>query len=289
MRDEWMQAIREAKAALLVNLNTMQPNTTLTSSSSNAHIRAMLRALPYTGEGPETGKRLGVDHFTPPVWVPDHKTSACMRCARKFTWLVRRHHCRLCGRCVCASCSGRVGLSYLISAMEPNCPGQTFFVGDIRSKKGSSTAARACNACYDAVFPIIKPSTPMLPFSNAVSTGTLSGLPNWKTTKQSSFDPSLLRLLGDARSFNPEEGDERDDLEPHPDELLIPPHKRVQRRLSSPVIALQTPAVIAQSQNNVINPVGRSVGSNGASPLKGSQQIIGDNAISELQKVLNRT
>ena len=31
-----------------------------------------------------------------------------MRCGRSFGWRRRRHHCRLCGRCIRASCSGRV-------------------------------------------------------------------------------------------------------------------------------------------------------------------------------------
>jgi hypothetical protein len=31
-----------------------------------------------------------------------------------FGWRRRRHHCRLCGRCVCAGCSGRVSATYLI-------------------------------------------------------------------------------------------------------------------------------------------------------------------------------
>lgn len=109
-RDEWIDAIREAKSALLINLNHKFPNTTLTSSTSSAHLRAMLRALPFPEdeEHPQNEKRLKVDHFTPPVWVPDHKAPTCMRCGNKFGWLVRRHHCRLCGRCVCSTCSSKV-------------------------------------------------------------------------------------------------------------------------------------------------------------------------------------
>jgi hypothetical protein len=60
------------------------------------------------GEDSEIGRRRKVEHWVPAIWIPDEKTSACMRCGRPFGWRRRRHHCRLCGRCVCAGCSGRV-------------------------------------------------------------------------------------------------------------------------------------------------------------------------------------
>lgn len=39
-------------------------------------------------------------------WIPDEEASHCMCCRRSaFTMLVRRHHCRRCGRVVCYACS----------------------------------------------------------------------------------------------------------------------------------------------------------------------------------------
>jgi FYVE/RhoGEF/PH domain-containing protein 5/6 len=111
-RDEWVAAIRAAKAALLISLNAMHPNSTLTTSRSTAHIRRTLQALPHLPEDEAAGKRPRrgrVEHFVPPIWIPDAKTANCMRCARSFGWRRRRHHCRLCGRCVCSGCSGMVG------------------------------------------------------------------------------------------------------------------------------------------------------------------------------------
>jgi len=108
-RDEWSTAIRHAKASLLVSLNAMHPNSTLTSSSSTNHLRRSLQALPHAPEEerwkPKRGK---VEHFLPAIWIPDAKTESCMRCVRTFGWRRRRHHCRLCGRCVCDSCSSKV-------------------------------------------------------------------------------------------------------------------------------------------------------------------------------------
>ena len=45
-------------------------------------------------------------HWASAVWIPDGETS--------FWWRRRRGHCRLCGRCICASCSGRVSSIIII-------------------------------------------------------------------------------------------------------------------------------------------------------------------------------
>ena len=125
-RDAWVTAIRNAKAAQLLNLNVTHPNSTLNSSTSNTHLRKTLQALPHLPEEdeedgkvpePTTSKkkrkvkerRGKVEHFVPPVWIPDAKTDNCMRCTKMFGILRRRHHCRLCGRVVCADCSSKVG------------------------------------------------------------------------------------------------------------------------------------------------------------------------------------
>lgn len=38
-------------------------------------------------------------------WTPDSDAQTCELCRVSFTLLRRRHHCRRCGRCVCAECS----------------------------------------------------------------------------------------------------------------------------------------------------------------------------------------
>jgi len=40
-----------------------------------------------------------------PMWVPDKDAAACNICCARFSLLRRRHHCRMCGQVVCASCS----------------------------------------------------------------------------------------------------------------------------------------------------------------------------------------
>lgn len=38
-------------------------------------------------------------------WVDDSKCKACYECEAPFTMLVRRHHCRICGRIFCSNCT----------------------------------------------------------------------------------------------------------------------------------------------------------------------------------------
>jgi len=132
-RETWASAIRGAKQSRLIAMNSTNPNSTLTSSTSNQHLRLALQALPYAPdpEGPSASpqkkkgskknkdrlkdkqRRGHVEHFVPAIWVPDSKAEACMRCGGVFGWRRRRHHCRLCGKCVCANCSGKVCLKKL--------------------------------------------------------------------------------------------------------------------------------------------------------------------------------
>eukprot|EP01083_Nonionella_stella_P153011 491105_1 len=38
-------------------------------------------------------------------WMADDASKKCMECGRQFSFTVRRHHCRACGRLVCKACS----------------------------------------------------------------------------------------------------------------------------------------------------------------------------------------
>eukprot|EP01091_Cochliopodium_minus_P011122 TRINITY_DN3094_c0_g1_i2.p1 TRINITY_DN3094_c0_g1~~TRINITY_DN3094_c0_g1_i2.p1 ORF type:complete len:1443 (+),score=516.66 TRINITY_DN3094_c0_g1_i2:125-4330(+) len=45
------------------------------------------------------------DEFVAPEWITDEESDSCMSCPTKFTFFVRRHHCRNCGKLVCGNCS----------------------------------------------------------------------------------------------------------------------------------------------------------------------------------------
>ena len=161
----------------------MHPNSTLTSSEATTHLRRALQALPHPSDDGTNSRRGRVDHFLPAIWVPDAKTESCMRCGARFGWRRRRHHCRLCGRCVCASCSGKVRHGWMPLALTDMCA-QTFLISDVNTK--ASKPARACNACYETVFPLL--GSPVPPHSQGESQnsytstlGTLSQLPSWKS------------------------------------------------------------------------------------------------------------
>ncbi|CAK5074529.1 unnamed protein product [Meloidogyne enterolobii] len=48
-----------------------------------------------------------------PFWIPDDDCDCCMLCSKGFSIVVRRHHCRACGRVLCSSCcSNKRSLAY---------------------------------------------------------------------------------------------------------------------------------------------------------------------------------
>jgi WD40 repeat protein len=64
-----------------------------------------------------------------PVWIADAESNECLLCHAAFTFTKRRHHCRKCGKLVCAKCSSR-----------------TLDLGPELGRK-----ARACELCYNQV------------------------------------------------------------------------------------------------------------------------------------------
>ncbi|XP_049717779.1 FYVE and coiled-coil domain-containing protein 1 isoform X2 [Elephas maximus indicus] len=58
-------------------------------------------------------------------WLVDTEASHCLDCKREFSWMVRRHHCRICGRIFCYYCCN----NYVLT-------------------KHSGKKERCCRACF---------------------------------------------------------------------------------------------------------------------------------------------
>ncbi|KAH8203011.1 hypothetical protein TruAng_002845 [Truncatella angustata] len=82
------------------------------------------------------------------TWEEDAKVSKCPFCQQEFgSWTFRRHHCRICGRVVCADpltgCSSEVGLNVANSTAPPS------------EKSGGTSISvdiRMCRGCKHTIF-----------------------------------------------------------------------------------------------------------------------------------------
>ncbi len=86
-RNDWLEALNSAIEEHVSRKATFN----VSSSSNNGNLMT-----------PEEAGKLG---NSAPVWVPDSRVTMCQNCAVEFSVLVRRHHCRACGKVVCAPCS----------------------------------------------------------------------------------------------------------------------------------------------------------------------------------------
>jgi hypothetical protein len=74
-------------------------------------------------------------------WQPDWSSSNCTICQAAFTVLIRRHHCRACGKLICDACSEKKVL-----------PQQSVLQSLILSgSPASRKPRRVCTPCYTGV------------------------------------------------------------------------------------------------------------------------------------------
>lgn len=60
--------------------------------------------IQFTASLHSTGTNNTVD------WIPDDEVSQCPLCSRTFNSVIRKHHCRACGRVICKNCCGNQAL-----------------------------------------------------------------------------------------------------------------------------------------------------------------------------------
>nr|XP_033786311.1 FYVE and coiled-coil domain-containing protein 1 isoform X2 [Geotrypetes seraphini] len=69
-------------------------------------------------------------------WLVDTEVNHCLDCQKPFSWMVRKHHCRLCGRIFCYYCSN----NYVMT-------------------KHSSKKERCCQACFNKFNSVVDSET----------------------------------------------------------------------------------------------------------------------------------
>ncbi|KAL2127585.1 hypothetical protein VTI74DRAFT_10457 [Chaetomium olivicolor] len=78
------------------------PTIRRTVSGSASPTRMVSRVSPSPSATPE---RARPPEVLLPRWQPDSEATYCPICGTQFSFFVRKHHCRKCGRVVCNSCS----------------------------------------------------------------------------------------------------------------------------------------------------------------------------------------
>ncbi|CCD24098.1 phosphatidylinositol-3-phosphate binding protein NDAI_0C04380 [Naumovozyma dairenensis CBS 421] len=85
-------------------------------------------------------------------WKDDLATTECNICGQKFTVLLRKHHCRLCGNVVCddesTNCSTNIPITSLIQQAQ-NLPFQKANATDLSD---ADLKLRICRQCIETVF-----------------------------------------------------------------------------------------------------------------------------------------
>ena len=109
----------------------------------------------------ETEPTAGAESEEPlyPRWQPDEEAASCTICSRPFSLLIRRHHCRKCGKIVCGWCSGhRIRLMRACVARTPGtavtaetastaATGVGAAAGEDISDPWGLVEVRVCNPC----------------------------------------------------------------------------------------------------------------------------------------------
>lgn len=122
-----------------VSLPALGARTSLSLASlpSSTSFAALLGATGGAGSASSCAANSNLrvlEDYNAPAWVPDSRADRCMSCSESFGIWRRKHHCRLCGRVVCWSCSTR---KFVIASYEEG---------------KEDTVARACDPCYESTF-----------------------------------------------------------------------------------------------------------------------------------------
>ncbi|KAI1439657.1 FYVE-domain-containing protein [Annulohypoxylon stygium] len=131
-------------------------NTSRSNISSASHTSEIQR--PTTRLNPISSTfspRRSPQDVTLPRWQPDSEVTYCPICRTQFSFFVRKHHCRKCGRVVCNSCSPHkitIPHQYIVRPPGERSLHRYSFLGDEGgiadfSTLGGGEQVRLCNPC----------------------------------------------------------------------------------------------------------------------------------------------
>ena len=134
---------------------------------------------------------------TLPRWQPDSEVFSCPICHHPFTFFFRKHHCRKCGRVVCANCSPHritIPRQYIVHPPAEDGMFSTDVSGDSdegrgmaalsptrlsNSALGGGEEVRLCNPCVPDPNPLPPPQYSS-PQNNRYSTHPVQNPPSWE-------------------------------------------------------------------------------------------------------------
>ncbi|XP_078544281.1 FYVE and coiled-coil domain-containing protein 1 isoform X2 [Lissotriton helveticus] len=118
-------------------------------------------------------------------WLGDTEVTQCLDCGKSFSWMVRRHHCRLCGGIFCYYCCNNYKMT-----------------------KHSGKRERCCNACYSAPSVVVSDdsecsnSQESSPDVNNAATQRIHGVSDEELTQVQEVDSSLTENQSEGNSLD---------------------------------------------------------------------------------------
>jgi len=130
------------------------PKTGTILKKENKEVKSSLKKHNDLNEDADKLRRLNIESRRASKWVEDSSVAKCFKCDTDFTMILRKHHCRLCGRVFCSQCSNYfTKLPLDILNKIPNKP-QTFV--DLIIGEDLNGIVRTCNDCFSQASKLIR-------------------------------------------------------------------------------------------------------------------------------------
>jgi len=223
-----------------------------------------------------------------PPWQPDAEVHKCPVCEQEFGFLFRKHHCRKCGRVVCANCSPHritIPREYIVQPPGLQDGGHPLM--------GGAETVRVCKPCVpDPWTPLAPPQQNLGAASRPVPTPARRSsetsqsryhrrpsvpVPTMRPQNNDSRFPSYRDFLPTTHASQPENAPISSSSGPHPHHLLHPNNRPVRPRgLTAPANRGQPPVPGSSSSPHTPVPRRRQVKEEDECPVCGIEMPPGD-------------